>query len=73
MKKQLIKVIKRKDREAEVQPVAKPATKKPAEINRGVATTIENWISQRRENTTAEDRSRQLKFANWNTDSLIPA
>ena len=73
MKKQLIKVIKRKDREAEGQPVAKPATKKPAEINRGVATTIEDWISERRENNTAENRTRQLQFSNWNTDSLIPA
>jgi hypothetical protein len=63
MKKQPIKVIKRKDRKAAVQRSAKPATKKPADINRGVATTIENWISQRRENNIAEDRSRQVQFA----------
>jgi hypothetical protein len=69
MSKPPIKIIKRDD-EAKKAPVAKrPAKpKKP----RSVENTIQGWISERRENNDAEDRSRKVEWASWNTD-LAPA
>ena len=67
MKKQLIKIIKRTDGEARTQlPTKKPGKK------RSIEGTIQNWITECRENLDTENRTRNLKFATLNSDP-VPA
>lgn len=39
----------------------------------GVADTIKGWITERRENNEAEDRSRRRRFSAWTSDPAIHA
>jgi len=66
-----IKVIKRNEVEVKLPPTNRKATARPKKP-RSVESTIQDWISERRENNDAEHRSRNSQFAAWTTDS-IPA
>ena len=65
MKKQLVKVIKRTDGESKPLPPAKVKPKK----KRSLESTVQDWITERRENEDTEDRSRNSQFDAWNSDS----
>ena len=65
MKKQ-IKIIKRTDGESKPPAPKKEKTKK----KRSLESTIQGWVTERRENEETEDRSRNSQFAEWETDSM---
>ena len=66
MNKQGIKIIKRTEGGARIPPAAGKAAKKARrKKEQNVADTIQNWITERRENNDAEQRS---SIAAWNTD-----
>jgi hypothetical protein len=71
MKKQ-IKVIKRGE-DRKISPSAKTTVKRPSKKEPTVAETIKGWISERRENNDAEDRTRRKQFSSWNSDKSIHA
>ncbi len=68
MKKPSIKVIKRKDGGTKSPPDTGKAKKASRKKERGVESTIQGWIAERRENDDAETRSRNSEFDAWNTD-----
>ena len=60
-----IKIIKKEDGENSQKPANKkadPRAKKP----RSLESTVQNWITERREKDEAEDQSRRSKIASWN-------
>ena len=67
MKNPLIKIIKRTDGEAKTHSPAKKPGKK-----RSIEGTIQNWITECRENVDTENRTLNSKFATINSDS-VPA
>lgn len=67
MNKQSVKVIKRNDGPAKAPVTVK---KKPVK-QRSIENTIENWISERRENVDIENRSSRSQLAFWNSDALL--
>ena len=69
MKKQLVKIIKRTDGES--KPPSPP--KKKAKKKRSVESTIQGWITERRENETTEIRSDNSQLASWCDDTSAPA
>jgi hypothetical protein len=70
MSKPLIKIIKRDDNKAKKAPVSKRPAKPKKQ--RTVENTVQGWISERRENDDAENRSRKVEWASWKAD-LVPA
>ena len=73
MKKRDIKVIKRIEGGPKVPPAGKAKVKEKEEKRPGVADTVKGWITERRENNEAEDRSRRKKFSAWRPDRSIHA
>ncbi|HEX6123994.1 MAG TPA: hypothetical protein VFZ23_01350 [Pyrinomonadaceae bacterium] len=65
MNKQGIKIIKRPDGKAKSSPPAKAVPKKK---KRSLESTIQNWITERRENEDTENRTRNSEFQSWNTE-----
>ncbi len=71
MKKPLIKVIKREESETKSpMPDAVEEKKANRKKERSVESTIQGWITERRENDDAESRTRNTEFDAWDTDSL---
>ncbi len=70
MSKPLIKIIKRDDNQAKKPPASKRPAKRKKQ--RTVENTIQGWISERRENDDAENRSREVEWDSWNTE-LVPS
>ena len=68
MNKRPVKIIKRSDGKSN-EP---PPERKKAKKKRSIESTVESWISERRENVDTEDRSRNSKLAAWTADA-IPA
>ena len=62
--KKPIKVIKQTDGE----PIPSPKKEKPKR-KRSIESTIQDWITERRDNEETEDRSRNSDFNAWNDDS----
>lgn len=69
MNKQLIKVIKRNDGPAK-PPVSGKARKERAKKKPSLESTVKTWITERRENDEAEQRS---SVDAWNTDTPAEA
>ena len=63
-----VKIIKREDGKPKTP---SPAKEKP-EKKRSIEGTIQDWVTERRENADTEDRSRNSEFAAWTNDT-IPA
>lgn len=66
MSKQSIKVIKRPDAGTKKPAAAK---KVPEKKKRSVESTIQNWITERRENEATEDATRNSDFQAWDDHS----
>jgi hypothetical protein len=68
-----IKIIKREDAGlTKSPPTNKKASRRPKKP-RSVESTIKDWITERRENDDAENRSRNSQLATWKTDNRVPA
>lgn len=65
MKKKPIKVIKREDGKTKPPPTNKVKPKK----KRSIESTVQDWITERRDNEQTEDRSRNSEFNSWNADT----
>jgi len=66
MTKPRIKVIKRNDDRPEKPPAAGKAEKERSRKKRSLESTVQTWITERRENDDAEQRS---SVDAWNTDN----
>ena len=67
-----IKIIKRDEATiTKSPPTNKKANQRPKKP-RSVENTIKDWITERRENDDAENRSRNSQLATWSTDD-VPA
>ena len=60
-----IKIIKRIDGN---KPAAAEKKKEDKKKKPSVESTVQTWITERRENVETEDRSRNANFARWSTD-----
>jgi hypothetical protein len=63
-----IKVIKRDDVGVKSQPTNRKAVQRPKKV-RSVESTIQAWITERRDDEEAEHISRKSKFAAWKPDT----
>jgi len=72
MKKQVIKIIKQSDGVPKIPPAAKKSAKERPAKQRSLESTVKDWITERRENDDAENRSRNSQLAEWDTDP-VPA
>jgi hypothetical protein len=63
MKKQSVKIIKRDDEVSKAPQTRKEKPKK----KRSIESTIQDWITERREDTDSRNRSLKTQFAAWNT------
>ena len=68
MNKQVVKIIKRADGESKTPSRKKQKPKK----KRSIESTIQDWITESRENTDVGNRTRSSEFAAWNTEA-VPA
>ena len=66
-----IKVIKRNDDGTKPPPTNRKANSRPKKP-RSMESTVQDWITERRENDDAEHRSRNSQLANW-TDTPTEA
>jgi SET domain-containing protein len=66
-----IKVIKRNEDGTPLPPTNRKANPRPKK-KRSVESTIQDWITERRENNDAEHRSRNSQLATW-TDTPAEA
>lgn len=66
-----IKIIKRKEGPVNVPPTNKAANQRPKKP-KSMESTVKDWITERRENDDAEDRSRRSQLNSWN-DEPTPA
>ena len=57
-----VKIIKRDDGKPKTPP---PVKEKPGK-KRSIEGTIQDWVTERRENADTEDRSRNSQFNAWN-------
>ena len=75
MKKQVIKVIKQGDGvPKKIPPAANKPSKERPKKPRSLESTVKDWITERRENDDAENRSRNSQLAEWDTDTdPVPA
>jgi len=62
MTKRKIKVVKR---DAPIQPAPVPEPKPPVDTDRGISNAVKSWITERRENSIAEQTSNEVKFVGW--------
>ena len=68
MKKPPIKIIKRGEGES-----TKPAPKKEKpRKKRSMESTVQDWITERRDNEETADRSRNSEFQAWNDEAIRP-
>jgi hypothetical protein len=67
-----IKIIKREEAGLKKPPPTNKKASQRAKKPRSVESTIKDWITERRENDDAENRSRNSQLATWNTDR-VPA
>jgi hypothetical protein len=66
-KQQAIKIVKKKDSKP-------PSRKKEApKRKRSIESTVQSWITERRDNEETEDRSRNSQFKSWSKNDTIPA
>src|SRR5215207_1934184 len=65
MKKQTVKVIKREDGEKKLPSVKKEKPKR----KRSMESTVQDWITERRENEDTQDRTRSSQLASWTDDT----
>ena len=72
MKKQRIKIIKQNDGVAKIPPAAQKPAKERTKKQRSLESTVKDWITERRENDDAENRSRNSQLAEWDADT-VPA
>ena len=62
-----IKVIKREEGGVKLPPTNKTSNQRPKK-QKSVESTIKDWITERRENDDAEDRSRRSQLDSWDID-----
>jgi hypothetical protein len=61
----MVKVIKRTDGKT----VAPSSKKKKAKKKRSIESTIQDWITERRENEDSGNRTRSAQLADWNAEA----
>ncbi len=69
MKKPSIKIIKREEGEPKSPADAVKTKKANRKKERSVENTIQGWITERRENDDAENRTRNSEFDAWESET----
>jgi hypothetical protein len=64
-KKQQVRIIKQTRGESEPPPAKKQSPRK----KRSLESTVQGWITERRDNQETADRSRNSEFEDWNADT----
>lgn len=65
MSNKIVKIVKR----TEVKSVAQSSKKKKAKKKRSIESTIQDWITERRENEDSGNRTLNDQLANWNAEA----